>query len=154
MTKSHISTVNAPARIKVPEEQKANESKTCLKHGRPIGSKDVAPRKRRTKAKQNAPVGEHDEQRTLVEVHIEQKTPEYVKNKQISPEEAKVPENFEISINYVHNREKFDRNKVIINNIFAFQMALDIIRNDENPEPQNVEECRNRNDWPKWKEAM
>ena len=33
-------------------------------------------------------------------------------------------------------------------------MALDIIRNDENPEPQNVGECRNRNDGPKWKEAM
>ena len=54
----------------------------------------------------------------------------------------------------MHNREKWDRNKVIINNIFSFQMALDIIRNDEDPEPQNVEECRNRNDWPKWKEAM
>ena len=33
-------------------------------------------------------------------------------------------------------------------------MALDIIRNDENPEPQNMEECRNRNDWRKLKEAM
>ena len=54
----------------------------------------------------------------------------------------------------MHNREKWDRNKVIINNIFAFHMALDIIRNDENPEPQNVEECRNINDWLKWKEAM
>ena len=42
----------------------------------------------------------------------------------------------------------------MINNIFAFHVALDIIRNDENPKPQNVEECRNRNDWPKWKEAM
>ena len=42
----------------------------------------------------------------------------------------------------------------MINNIFAFQVALDIIRNDEDPEPQNVEECQNRNDWPKWKEAM
>ena len=30
---------------------------------------------------------------------------------------------------------KWNRDKVIINNIFAFQMALDIIRNDENPEP-------------------
>ena len=77
-----------------------------------------------------------------------------MKNKQISPEETKVPENLKISINYVHNREKWDRNKVIINNIFAFPMALDIIRNDENPKPQNVEECRNRNDWPKWKEAL
>ena len=33
-------------------------------------------------------------------------------------------------------------------------MALDIIRNDEDPEPQSVEECRNRNDLPKWKDAM
>ena len=54
----------------------------------------------------------------------------------------------------MHNREKWDQNKVIINNIFSFQMALDIIRNDENPEPQNVEECQNRNDWLKWKEVM
>ena len=54
----------------------------------------------------------------------------------------------------MHNREKCDRNKAIINNIFVFQMTLDIIRNDEDLEPQNVEECRNRNDWPKWKKVM
>ena len=64
-----------------------------------------------------------------------------MKNEQLFLEEAKVPENFEISINYVHNRKKLDRNKIITNNIFSFQMALDIIRNDENPKPQNVEEC-------------
>ena len=46
-------------------------------------------------------------------------------------------------------REIWDRNKVIINNIVVFQMALDIIKYDEDPESQNVEECRNRNDWPK-----
>ena len=103
----------------------------------------------RIKAKKNALVEEHDEQRTLVEAHIEQQTPEEVKNEQTSLEEAKVSENFEMSINYVHNREKWDQNQVIINNIFAFQMVLDIIRNDENPKPQNVEECRNRNDWQK-----
>ena len=54
----------------------------------------------------------------------------------------------------MHNREKWDQNKVIINNIFVFQMALYIIINYENPEPQNVEECRNINDWPKWKESI
>ena len=54
----------------------------------------------------------------------------------------------------MHNREKWDQNKVIINNIFVFQMALYIIINDENTEPQNVEECRNINDWPKWKESI
>ena len=53
----------------------------------------------------------------------------------------------------MHNREKWDRNKVVINNIFASKVVLDIIRNDEDPKPQNVEECRHRNNWPKWKEA-
>ena len=86
--------------------------------------------------KQKAPIKTFGEQEALVEEYIEQKTPEDVQNKELVFEEAQIPENFEISINYVHNREKWDRNKVIINNIFAFQMALDIIRNDENPKPQ------------------
>ena len=37
--------------------------------------------------------------------------------------------------------------------VFSFQVAMDIIRNDEDQEPQNVNECRHRNDWLKWKEA-
>ena len=48
--KSHVPVVNAPTHIDVPEGQMenaiANESKTCLKHGRPIGSKDLIPRKK------------------------------------------------------------------------------------------------------------
>ena len=100
--------MNALARIEVPQGQIENESKTLLKYRRPIGLKDLAPQKRRTKAKQNAPVEEHDEQRTPVEAHIEQQTLEKVKNEQISQKEAKILENFEISINYVHNREKWD----------------------------------------------
>ena len=42
--------------------------------------------------------------------------------------------------------EKWDRNNIVINNIFAFQVASDIIRNDEDFKPKNVEECRHRND--------
>ena len=91
--------------------------------------------------KQKAHVEAFGEQEALVEAYIEQKTHEEVQNKELALKEAQTPENFEISINYVHNREKLDRNKVIINNIFAFQIALDIIRNDENLKPQNVEEC-------------
>ena len=55
---------------------------------------------------------------------------------------------------YVHKRYKWDRNDIVINNTFAFQVVIDIIRNDEDPESQNREECRNGNDWSKWKEAM
>ncbi|KAL6315188.1 hypothetical protein AAG906_037420 [Vitis piasezkii] len=65
-----------------------------------------------------------------------------------------VPENCEISISYVHTGEKGDRNNIVINNIFAFQVASNIIRNDKDPEPRNVEECQHRNDWTKWKEAI
>ena len=48
VTKSHVSAVNTPARIDVPEGQLANESQKRLKCGRPLGSKDTTPRKRRT----------------------------------------------------------------------------------------------------------
>ena len=77
-----------------------------------------------------------------------------VRTKQVTLKESQVPENCEISISYVYTGEKWDRNNIIINNIFAFQVASDIIRNDEDPEPWNVEECWHRNDWPKWKEVI
>ena len=48
-----------------------------------------------------------------------------------------------------------DRNKIIVNYIFSFKVAFDITRsNDDEIEPKTVEECRRRNDWPMWKEAI
>ena len=51
VTKSHIPTMNIPTHIDVPEGQLENviasESKTHLKRGRPIGSKDSIPKKRK-----------------------------------------------------------------------------------------------------------
>ena len=48
ITKSHIPTVNTPAWIYVPEEhKKMDENVPRQKRGRPIGSKDAAPRKKR-----------------------------------------------------------------------------------------------------------
>ncbi|RVW17511.1 Retrovirus-related Pol polyprotein from transposon TNT 1-94 [Vitis vinifera] len=182
VTKSHIPAANTPARIDVPVGQLTNESKIRLKRGRPVGSKDVTPRKRRTQEKlgtleeaikmtdqfkidksialeeaqimQKAPEEVHIEQEAPEEAHIEQETPEDPHIEREAPEEAQVPENCEISVSYVQTGEKWDRNNIVINNIFAFQVASDIIRNDEDPEPRNVEECRHRNDWPKWKEAI
>ena len=126
VTKSHIPDANAPARINVPEGQLANESKIRLKRGRPICSKDITPQKRRTQMridtpkkvhdkqkapvevfdKQKAPVEVFGEQEALVEAYIEQKTLKEVRNKELALEEAHVPENYKISINYVHNSEK------------------------------------------------
>ena len=51
VTKSYAPVVNAPTHIDVPEGQLENviasESKTRLKRGRPIGSKDSIPKKRK-----------------------------------------------------------------------------------------------------------
>ena len=96
----------------------------------------------------------HIEQDVTVEAHNEQKTLEEVQTKQIVPEDAHVSENCENLISYVHKGNRWDRNNIVVNNIFAFQVALDIRQNDEDPKPQNVEEFRKRNDWPKWKEVM
>ena len=141
VTKSHVPAANTPARIDVPKGQLANESQKGLKRGRPFGSKDITSRKRITQ-RHNANI-EHN---AYAKAYVEQGSPEEVHNKEVALEEAQVPKNSEISISYVHKRDKWDRNNIVMNNIFAFQVTLDIIRNDEDLEPQNVEECRNRND--------
>ena len=85
-------------------------------------------------------------------------------NEQVAPVEAPVKElslndvpiqnNEEISINFIHEGRIWDRNTTNINNAFSLQVDMDIIRNDEDQEQQNVNECRHRNDWLKWKEAI
>jgi len=49
VTKSHIPDENAPIKIDVPEGQyqTASKSRARMKRGRPIGSKDKNPRKRK-----------------------------------------------------------------------------------------------------------
>ena len=61
----------------------------------------------------------------------------------------------EISIHYVHTGEIWDRNKIVVNNIFSYKVALDITRSNANEYgPQTVGECQRRNDWPMWKETI
>jgi hypothetical protein len=69
-------------------------------------------------------------------------------------EEIQVSRNNKISINYVHIWEILDWNKIFINDVFAFKVVFGINRSDDEIEPQTIEECRHRNDWPKWKEAI
>ena len=77
-----------------------------------------------------------------------QKAPKKAHIEREALEEAQVPVNCEILVSYVYTGEKWDQNNIIFN----FQVTS--IRNDEDLEPRNVEECRHRNDWPKWKEVM
>ena len=85
VTKSYIPAVNTPARIHVPEEHEEKDNNAPrLKYGRPLGSKDVAPRKKR---------GRNQDSMLLPS---EQFTNETI------PEEVKIMDlgNNEISINY------------------------------------------------------
>ena len=75
VTKSHIPAANVPTRVDITEGQKTFESKTRSKRGRPIGSKDITPQKRRTNGKQN----DHEES------NIENQIPEDIQNEQIAP---------------------------------------------------------------------
>ena len=72
-------------------------------------------------------------------------------DKQLALEEAQIDQILvsrteEISMS--HTRETKDRSDTIIDNIFTFQVAMDIMRNDEYQEPQTMHECRKMNDWP------
>ena len=62
-------------------------------------------------------------QKAPEEVHIEQEAHEEPHIEREAPEEAQVPENCEISVSYVHTGEKWDRNNIVINNIFVFEVA-------------------------------
>jgi hypothetical protein len=170
--KSHIPVANTLEKIEILVGQlintTSNESKASLKRGRLIGANDKIPRKRKAQGNeisaleealptkqvmkidpsklsvQNSPVNEFPEAEPL-----EDESP-----KELAPEEEQVPENNETSINYISTGEILDRNKIVVDNIFSFKIAFDITRSNDDIEPQSVEECRCRNDWPMWKEAI
>ncbi|KAL0392725.1 UNVERIFIED_CONTAM: Retrovirus-related Pol polyprotein from transposon TNT 1-94 [Sesamum radiatum] len=147
VTKSYVSAANAPIKIDVLVGQAkiANEPKTRLKQGRPIGSKNKNPRKRKGAIDQDGQI----EDTTLEE------SPGI--NNVLVLEETQVleiHENEEISINYALNGICWNRNEVIVDDIFVYNVALNVIHNNEDHEPKSIQECRQRNDWPKWKDAI
>ncbi|CAL8134537.1 unnamed protein product [Prunus armeniaca] len=46
-----------------------------------------------------------------------------------------------------------DRNEMIIDDIFAFSVATEIIKDDDIG-PCSIDECTQRHDWPKWKDTI
>ena len=49
----------------------------------------------------------------------------------------------------------WDKNKIIVDNVFSFKVAIDITgSNDLELEPQSIKECQCRNDWPMWLKAI
>ena len=127
--------MNTPTHIDVPEGQLenviANESKTRLKYGRPIGSKDLIHRKRKGIT--------YEKLSTLEEfTNMKGSNDETQLDKQLALEETQIDQisvsrTEEISMN--HTGETKDCSDIIIDNIFTFQVAMDILRNDEYQEP-------------------
>ncbi|KAI3735382.1 hypothetical protein L6452_14878 [Arctium lappa] len=146
VTKSHVPAANAPVKIDIPKGQDnlINESRARKKRGIPIGSKDKNPRKKRGANSQD---GQNEVRETLEE------SPEETLDMMV-PEELQVPENEDISINYIMSRKVWNRNKTDVDDIFAYNIALNVIENEEDQEPKSVNECMYRKDWPKWKDAM
>ncbi|KAL6576893.1 hypothetical protein OROMI_011169 [Orobanche minor] len=154
ITKSYIPAKNVPARTGVPVGQvvtvPANESsKVRLKRGRPIGSKDSAPRKRKgqLESTKDSALEETIDERSSFQDLI----PPVEEN---APEREMVPGNEEISINFACTNEMWDRNKVLVDDKFSFTVATEITKDNDDCEPQSIEECREIHDWPKWKDAI
>ena len=124
--KSHVPVMNAPARINVPIGQSQNiaakEFAIRQKRGRPIGSKDLAPRKRRNEQSSSCPPEEArnspkevppEEARNALEEFMVKsvlfRIMEVSYETLEAPEEAPIPNNEKISILYNCLRER--RNK-------------------------------------------
>ena len=59
-----------------------------------------------------------------------------------TPKVVPVPANYEISLKFRNMR---GRNKVVVDHIFAYTIASEII-NDIELEPQSIDKCRHNND--------
>ena len=142
VTKSYISATNTPARINIPIGKTTimavNESSmTHLKRGRPLGSKDLIPRKRKIKWQQNPGFEENSTPEEATPTISKIITPEEESAFEVThaPKEVTVPEeiqnhenahvfaNDEISINYTSTGELWDRTKAVINEVFCFAVA-------------------------------
>ncbi|GLT24789.1 hypothetical protein GCM10007933_42910 [Zoogloea oryzae] len=148
VTRSYIPATNFPAKIDIPKEQPlsliANESsKARLKRGRPTGSKDSVPRKK----KQNAGENPLEDILAIIPATDFEKSDE-----KETPISNKIPENKEVSLNYTWSRKLWDRKDAIIDNIFAYNVANEISADEY--DPLSLEECRNHSEWPKWKAAI
>ena len=166
--KSHFLAANTPVWIEVPEGQlidiAVSGSKTCLECERSVNAKDKIPQKRKNTRKESRNPWRRYTHETgnknlskiahtyLLKINL-------LKRKLLKSYSLKwnllksylLKRNRYLKLRdleyYLSTREIWDRNKFVVDNIFA----LNITRSNDNKlEPQTVEECWRRNDWPKW----
>ncbi|KAL6199906.1 hypothetical protein ACLB2K_029688 [Fragaria x ananassa] len=164
VTRSDISVANVPARLEVPRKSTAipelnnaagahsggMEAVTSQrKRGRPPGSVDTCPRKKRTDKTQvnhliidvENPSHEIISDYSYVHKLMLESMRDALGSKSIS-------ENIEISMCYDNTYELMNRSSTHVDDIFAYFVAHEIIEHYD-IEPRSVAECQNRADWPK-----
>ena len=50
--------------------------------------------------------------------------------------------------------QKWNRKDIIIDDVFAYSVAINVMTENDDFEPKSIDECRQRKDWPKWEEAI
>ena len=72
-----------------------------------------------------------------------------------APKEAWVPDSKDIFIRYNYSRERWNINEIVIDDAFVYAVVTQISEenddDDWDTEPCTINDCRQRNDWPKWK---
>ncbi|KAL6558832.1 hypothetical protein OROMI_019182 [Orobanche minor] len=157
---------NVPARLEVPNQghitdvpgdaiaSSGNAIKVVApkrKRGRPHGSIDTRPRKKKAGEAQINPliINTGNPSHEIISDYS------YV-HESLMGDASKInsiAENKEISINYESASYLMERSTTHIDDVFAYTVAQEIIEHDD-IEPRSVEECKQRADWPKWKEAI
>jgi len=149
VTKSYIRAANAPIKIdvRVGQSNMANESQPRMKRGGPIGSKDKNPRVRKEAKSKDDPNEDMEiqkESHDIIDISVPEETDQV-------PE---IHENKEISINYVTNGRQWNRREINVDDIFAYNIALNMINDNEDHEPMTIKDCKQSENWPKWKNAI
>ncbi|KAM2866908.1 hypothetical protein COP2_022881 [Malus domestica] len=63
------------------------------------------------------------------------------------------PENREILVHYAILDEVWNWNEMIVNDAFAYNVAIDIMLSDD-IEPRSIDEFQRRADWSNWNQAI
>ena len=103
-----------------------------------MGSKDQNPRKRKIKCQDDTMKESHMEVQNLNKSDIHERI-----------NELETQGNNELSINLRDVETNMNRSEIVVDYVFAYNVATNIMQDNEDHEPQSVIECRQRNDWPK-----
>ncbi|KAM1225989.1 hypothetical protein ACFX2G_045625 [Malus domestica] len=168
VTRSHIPAANTPTKIDVPNVRRttlleawdanygdprtlaaSQSSAPTQKHGRPLGSKDSHPRKRKTTAQ--GP--EEPTVNPTITYSFYPTHKEILDYGSVLEETNPLPENREISVYYASLDDVWRRNEMIVDDALAFAVATEIMLSDD-IEPRSIDKCRRRADWSNWKQAI